>query len=74
MIAKGDWSDHLNKIERVLKNQDNRLKCNIENSLFGKTQMEYLGFWVMQTGIHPVNKKKNRHSKYDTTKEYYIGA
>ena len=39
------------------KTKDNRLKCNIEKQFFGKTQMEYLGFWVTQKGIRPVNKK-----------------
>ena len=35
----------------------NRLKCNIEKSYFGQTEMEYLGFWVNWTGIWPINKK-----------------
>ena len=32
------------------------LKYNIENSFFGHTKMEYLGFWVTHNGIKPINK------------------
>ena len=45
ITTKGDWSDHLNKLERVLqKLKDNRLKFNIKNPFFGQTQMKYMGF------------------------------
>ena len=58
IITEDDWSYHLNKFEPVLQNlKDNRIKCNIKKSFFGKTQMGYLGFWVMQTAICLVNKK-----------------
>ena len=57
IIAKGHWSDHLNKLEQVLKNiEDNRIKWNVEKSFFGQTQMGYLGFLVTWNGIRPVNK------------------
>ena len=45
-------------MEPTLQNlKDNGLKCNIKESFFGKTEMEYLGFWVTWTGIRPINKK-----------------
>ena len=50
--TKFDWSDHLDKLEAVIKKlRANGLKCNIEKSYFGQTEMEYLGFWVNRTGI-----------------------
>ena len=58
IITKGGWYDHLNKLEQVIKKiKDSGLKCNINNSFFGQTKMEYLGFWVTQNGIRPINKK-----------------
>ena len=58
IIMKGDWSDHLDKLELTLqKLKENGLKCNIEKSSFRQTKMEYLGFWVNSTGIRPINKK-----------------
>ena len=67
IITKGDWSDYLNKTERFLqKLKENELNCNIEKSLFGQTQMDYLGFWVTRNEIRPV-KKSRSHSKYDAT-------
>ena len=40
IITKGDWSDHLNKLEQVLKNlKENSLKCNIKRYFFGQTHM-----------------------------------
>ena len=56
LITKSYWSDHLEKLERTFqKLKDNGLKCNIEKSSFGKTEMEYLGFWVTRTGIRLIN-------------------
>ena len=40
IINKSDWSDNLEKLELTLKKlNNNRLKRNIEKSLFGKTKM-----------------------------------
>ena len=59
IITKSDWSGHLNKLKLVLKFlRSNGFKCNIEKSYFGQTEMEYLGFWVTQTGIRPINNKE----------------
>ena len=61
IITKFDWSDQLNKLEQVLqKHKYNGPKYNIEKSFFGKTQMEYLGFWVTRSGIRPVKKVEAR--------------
>ena len=58
IINKGDWSNHLEKLELTLqKLKDNGFKCNIEKSSFGQTHMEYLRFWVPKTGFRPINKK-----------------
>ena len=58
MITKGDWSDHLEKMEQTLqKIKDNGLKCNVEKSFFGQIEIEYLCFWVTRTCIRPINKK-----------------
>ena len=47
----------MEKLELTLqKLKENGLKCNIKKSLFGKTDMEYLGFWVTWNGIRPINK------------------
>ena len=40
VTTKGNCFDNLEKLELKLQNtQDNGLKCNIEKSLFGKTEM-----------------------------------
>ena len=38
------------------KKQKSGIKCGIERSFFGKTKMEYLGFWVSQNGVKPIDK------------------
>ena len=58
VLTKSDWDDHLNKLSTVL----NRialagLKINANKSFFGKTETEYLGFWISRTGIRPITKK-----------------
>ena len=35
----------------------NGLKRNIKESYFGQTDMEYLCFWLIRTGVRPINKK-----------------
>ena len=34
-----------------------RTKFNIEKSLFGNTEMEYIGFWVKHYGVKTIDKK-----------------
>ena len=58
IITRVDWFEHLNKLEQVLqKLKDIGIKCNIEKSFFGQTEIEYLFFCVTRNGICPVNKK-----------------
>ena len=44
LIIKVDRVDHASKLELTLSKLKKGLACNIENSFFGKTEMEYLGF------------------------------
>ena len=58
ILTKGYWTDHVQNIKLALnKLKGKGLKYNIENSFFGKTEMEYLGFWVTRNGIKPINRK-----------------
>ena len=58
IITRVDWYDQLGKFELTLQNlKDNEIKCYVEKSFFGHTNMEYLGFWVTQNEIRPMNKK-----------------
>ena len=58
IITKGNCFYHVEKLELTLKNlKNNRTKCNIKKLFFGKIDMQYLGFWVTQNGIRPINKK-----------------
>ena len=58
ILKKGDWTDHVQKMELTLNKLKGKwLKFNIEKSLFGKTEMEYLGFWVTLDRVKPTNIK-----------------
>ena len=58
ILANGYLSNHLEHLELTLqKTKDNGRKCNIKKSPFGQTEMEYLDFWMTQTGIRQKNKK-----------------
>ena len=49
-----DWTDHEHELELTInKLKEKGLKYNIEKSFFGKTEMEYLGFWVTRNGEKP---------------------
>ena len=46
-ITKGDYSDHLIKLEEVFCHlAAANLKINAEKSFFTKPELEYLGFWI----------------------------
>ena len=56
-LTKNNWNDQSRKLElNLTKLKERKLKCNIEKSLFGQTEMEYLGFWVTREGVRPLNK------------------
>ena len=58
IIKKGDWTDAGQKLELMItKLKVKGLKCNIEKSFFGQTEMEYLGFWVTLNGVKSIHKK-----------------
>ena len=58
VLTKGDWAYHVNNLGLTLnKLKGKGIKCNIEKSLFGKTEMGYLGFYVTRDGVKPINRK-----------------
>ena len=47
IITKGDWNNHLDKLEAVFQHlQTVGLKINANKSFFGKGELEYLGYWI----------------------------
>ena len=58
IITKGNWADHLDKVEQVLVRLEKAgLKVNAKKSFFGKPELEYLGYWITRKGIQPLPKK-----------------
>jgi hypothetical protein len=58
VTTKGDWDDHLEKLDKVLQRLGEAgLQVNCEKSFFGKHETEYLGFWITRNGVRPVTKK-----------------
>ena len=58
VTTKEDWDDYLSKLDTVLpKNCEAGLQVNAEKAFFGKTETEYLGFWITREGARPVRKK-----------------
>ena len=57
-LTKGSWSDHQEKLEQFFKClEDAGLKVNTKKSFFGRHKLEYLGYWITQSGIMPVPKR-----------------
>ena len=58
VLTKGDFDDHLEKLEEVLKRiQEAGLKVNAPKSFFARAELEYLGYWITRDGIKPLPKK-----------------
>ena len=54
ILSMGNWADHCDKLDSTLqKLGEAGLKVNCEKSFFGRTETEYLGFWITQKGIRP---------------------
>lgn len=64
IISKGTYEDHLEKLEELFRHlQDARVKVNAIKPAFGKTELEYLGYWVTREGVqHMPNKVEASHS------------
>ena len=57
-LTKGDFDDHLQKLEQVfMRIQDANLRINAEKSFFAKPEVEHLGFHMNRQGIIPMAKK-----------------
>ena len=58
ILPKGYCTDSLHNLELTRnKLKGKGIKCNIEKSLFGRTKMECLVFWVKRNGVKYKNKK-----------------
>jgi hypothetical protein len=58
IIASGDFDQHLEHLEQVLSRLNEAgLKLNATKTFFGRTELEYLGYWITQKGVKPLSKK-----------------
>ena len=58
ITTSSDFKDHLNKLELCLDQVEKAgLKINPDKYFFGRTEIEYLGYWVTKKGIQPQMKK-----------------
>ena len=52
ILTKENCTDHVHKLVLTLKKLKKKgPKCNIERSLFGQTEICYLGLWVTRDGV-----------------------
>jgi hypothetical protein len=57
-LTKGNYNDHLEKLERVFTRLRNGgLKVNAKKSFFARSELEYLGYWITRNGIKPLAGK-----------------
>jgi hypothetical protein len=58
IISCSTVEGHLQKLECVLKLlSDKGLRVNARKSTFCATEIEYLGYWISQSGIQPIPQK-----------------
>ena len=58
VITKGDFQDHLEKLDAVLtKLRRAGLKVNAKKSFFAQHELKYLGYWVTREHIKPLPEK-----------------
>ena len=58
VITKGDFTDHLEKLDKVLQRiTEAGLKINAVKSSFCATELEYLGYWITREAVTPLPSK-----------------
>ena len=58
-ITKGDWDDHLDKLDKVFQRlQDAGLKVNANKSFFGQFELKYLGYWITRKKYNQLRRKQ----------------
>jgi hypothetical protein len=58
IVDNGSLEDHMHKVSICLERLEKAgFKANVRKSLFVVKELEYLGFWLTQTGIQPQPKK-----------------
>ena len=58
ILTKGDWTDHVHKLELTLnKINYSGLKYNIRRSFLRKIKMECLCSWITSNGVKLTDKK-----------------
>ena len=58
VITTGSFTKHLDNLEEVLSRlSESGLKVSASKSFFGRTELEYRGYWITQNGVEPLSKK-----------------
>ena len=58
VMTMSTWDDHLKCLDLVFKRiYDAGLKVNARKSFFGRSELEYLGYWITREGIQPIAQK-----------------
>ena len=58
ILTKDTWENHLIQLKTVFTRlRDAGLKIHAKKSFFGRTELEYLGYWITRDGVQPLPKK-----------------
>ena len=57
MVTAGLESDHINYVNICLKKLNDKLRVNHQKCHIAKTEIEWLGYELTQTGISPLESK-----------------
>jgi hypothetical protein len=58
VISTGSFENHQSDLDKVLTRLNEAgLKVNTTKGFFARTELEYLGYWIIQNGVKPLSKK-----------------
>jgi len=58
ILTKDTWENHLQQLKIVFTRlKGTTLKIHAKKSFFGRTALEYLGYWITRDRIQPLSKK-----------------
>jgi len=58
ILTKDSWENHLSHVRTLFSRfKDAGLKIHTKTSFFGRSELEYLGYWITRDGVQPLLKK-----------------
>jgi len=58
ILTKDSWDNHLKQLQTVFSRlRDAGIKVHAKKPFLGRSELEYLGYWITRDGVEPLLKR-----------------